>query len=615
VTAGSTAGLTFTYWTDALATTAYATPATATAGTYYIKGTTAIGCFNIQPVTVTINSAPSVTTSHVDVSCFGGNSGTATAVASGGSGVYSYSWNTIPVQTTDIATGLQAGTYIVTVDDANGCSTTSSTTITEPATALSGSITGQTNVSVFGANDGSVTVTGSGGTAPYLYKLGSGAYQVSGTFGTLIAGSYTVTVQDVNLCTVDVPVTIIQPLTSLSGSISSQTNVACFGSATGSVTVSGSGGLTPYEYKLGSGAYQSSGTFGTLAAGTYTITVRDAVLTTFDVIVTITEPGSALGGFITTQTNVVCFGDKTGSVSVSGTDGVSPYLYKITGGSYQASGTFGTLNAGSYTITVQDINLCTFDVPVTITQPLAVLAINTASTANVSCFGSANGSVNMAASGGTSPYLFSLNGGTYEASGIFSNLAAATYTISVRDASMCTANVSVTITEPEVISIASTTADASCPGVGDGSITLTLTGGTQPYSVIWSDGVLTQDRLNIPDGTYSVVVTDMNSCAASLDVSVGVTGSDKCIEIPTIITPNNDGSNDTWKIKNIDLFPNAEVFVFNRWGKLVFSSKNLSANQWNGTFKGRILPTDSYHYILYLNDGSKPKSGVISIIR
>jgi gliding motility-associated-like protein len=133
--------------------------------------------------------------------------------------------------------------------------------------------------------------------------------------------------------------------------------------------------------------------------------------------------------------------------------------------------------------------------------------------------------------------------------------------------------------------------------------------------VIWSDGVLTQDRLNIPDGTYSVVVTDNNSCAASLDVSVGVTGSDKCIEIPTIITPNNDGSNDTWKIKYIDLFPNAEVFVFNRWGKLVFNSKNLSANQWNGTFKGRILPTDSYHYILHLNDGSKPRSGVISIIR
>jgi gliding motility-associated-like protein len=221
----------------------------------------------------------------------------------------------------------------------------------------------------------------------------------------------------------------------------------------------------------------------------------------------------------------------------------------------------------------------------------------------------------MAASGGTSPYLFSLNSGTYQVSGSFSNLTAATYTVSVRDANLCTTNISVTLTQPEVLSIASTMTDASCPDVPDGSIALTLTGGSQPYSVIWSDGVLTQDRTNVPNGTYSVVVTDKNSCAASLNISVGVTGSDKCIEIPTIITPNNDGSNDKWNIKNIDLFPNAEVFVYNRWGKLVFSSKNLSANQWNGTFKGRILPTDSYHYILHLNDGSKPRSGVISIIR
>jgi gliding motility-associated-like protein len=133
--------------------------------------------------------------------------------------------------------------------------------------------------------------------------------------------------------------------------------------------------------------------------------------------------------------------------------------------------------------------------------------------------------------------------------------------------------------------------------------------------VIWSDGVLTMDRLNVPDGGYSVVVTDKNGCASSLDIIVGNVGSEQCLEIPDIITPNNDGFNDTWKIKNIDLFPNAEVFVFTRWGKLVFNSKNLAANPWDGTYKGQLLPTDSYHYILHLNDGSKPRSGVISIIR
>jgi gliding motility-associated-like protein len=211
--------------------------------------------------------------------------------------------------------------------------------------------------------------------------------------------------------------------------------------------------------------------------------------------------------------------------------------------------------------------------------------------------------------------MYSLNGGTFQFSGLFNNLAGTTYTITVQDANLCTANVPATIVEPAAISIAGAPVPASCPDVPDGSITLTITGGTQPYNMIWSDGVITPGRQNIAGGTYSVVVTDNNGCAASLDVVVGITASDKCIEIPTIITPNNDGVNDTWQIKNIDLFPNAEVFVFTRWGKLVFHSKNLAANPWNGTFEGTLLPTDSYHYVLHLNDGSKPRSGVISIIR
>jgi gliding motility-associated-like protein len=173
----------------------------------------------------------------------------------------------------------------------------------------------------------------------------------------------------------------------------------------------------------------------------------------------------------------------------------------------------------------------------------------------------------------------------------------------------------VTITEPAIISIVSTTVPSSCPGVADGSITLTVTGGTPPYNAIWADTQNGLERTDIPDTTYSVVVTDKNGCAASKVIVVDNNVSERCLVIPTIITPNNDGVNDTWQIKNIDLFPNAEVFIFTRWGKLVFHSKNLAANPWNGTFRGSLLPTDSYHYVLHLNDGSKPRSGVISIIR
>ncbi len=234
---------------------------------------------------------------------------------------------------------------------------------------------------------------------------------------------------------------------------------------------------------------------------------------------------------------------------------------------------------------------------------------------NALCSGASNGTISVGASGGTGPYQYSMNGGTYQLTGAYSGLAAGNYTVTVRDANLCTVNVPVTITEPAVLSVASATTNATCPGEPDGSITLTITGGTLPYNVIWSDGVLTANRTNITNGTYSAVITDVNGCAASVDVVVDYTGSESCIEILQVITPNNDGFNDTWKIKNIDLFPDAEVFVFTRWGKLVYNTKNISANEWNGTFKGAELPTDSYHYVLHLNNGSEPRSGVISIIR
>jgi gliding motility-associated-like protein len=133
--------------------------------------------------------------------------------------------------------------------------------------------------------------------------------------------------------------------------------------------------------------------------------------------------------------------------------------------------------------------------------------------------------------------------------------------------------------------------------------------------VIWSDGIAAQNRPSILPGKYNAVVTDKNNCAESIVVDVDYTFSFGCVVIPQVITPNNDGFNDEWRIKNIDLYPNAEVRVFNRWGKMVFSTKNLSDNPWDGRLNGKLVPTDSYHYILYLNDGSEPRSGVISVIR
>ena len=360
--------------------------------------------------------------------------------------------------------------------------------------------------------------------------------------------------------------------------------------------------------------FQSSGVFGNLAAGNYTVTVRDAGLITADILIAITEPVSATGGSITSLTDIVCAGTSTGAVTVAGSGGTSPYQFRIGTGAYQASGTFASLAAGSHIITVQDANLCTFNIPVVITEPVVALAISPIIT-NVSCAGSSNGQITVSGTGGAGTYNYSINGGAYQSSGTFSNLDIASYTVSVRDANLCTATTSITITEPEQLLVSGAHTDASCPEVPDGAIILSITGGTQPYNVIWADGIMTVNRQDITGGTYSAVVADINGCAASLTVVVGVVGTNMCLEIPDIITPNDDGYNDTWLIKNIDLFPQAEVSVYNRWGKKIFTTKNLAGNPWDGRYEGKLLPTDSYHYILNLNDGSKTRSGVISIIR
>ena len=155
----------------------------------------------------------------------------------------------------------------------------------------------------------------------------------------------------------------------------------------------------------------------------------------------------------------------------------------------------------------------------------------------------------------------------------------------------------------------------SCPDSEDGAIDLVIEGGNSPYIVLWSDGFEGQTRTGLAPGTYTAVISDNNSCNEAFTVELDFSFSSGCLVIPQVITPNNDGYNDLWQIRNIDLYPDAEVRIFNRWGKLIFSAKNLADNPWNGTIRGKPVPTDSYHYILDLKDGSKPRTGVISVIR
>ncbi|MBG0858531.1 MAG: gliding motility-associated C-terminal domain-containing protein, partial [Bacteroidales bacterium] len=584
------------------------------AGTGYIWSITDINnCGSLsdildvtEPVQITGSAAVTA-----PVLCAGGTA-TVTVTASGGTLPLSYTFNGV-TNATGIFGGIVAGTHAWSVTDVNLCTPATGTLDVTESGALTGTITAQTNVSTYGGNDGSVTVAGSGGTPPYQYRLGSGPYQPAGTFTSLTAGSYIVTVQDNNLCTFDVPVTITQPPGPLTGAIVSQSEALCFGGNTGSVTVTGIEGVLPYEYRLNGGPWQSSGTFGSLVAGPYTITIRDAIMDTYTVPVTIIEPPELTVS--TTQVDVLCFGSATGSATAVPSGGVEPYTWSWNTLPVQTTATATGLSAATYTVTVTDANGCTTNASVTITQPAGSMVI-TMMQVNITCSGSSDGSADAAVTGGTAPYTFSWDTSPVQTTPGISDLAAGTYTVTITDFIGCTKTGTVTITEPQPLSLEGVPGNAKCPDSNEGTIDLTITGGTSPYTVIWSDGNTNAGRTGLLPGTYSVVVTDQNGCAASLDVTVGFDGTFECVSFPKVITPNGDGKNDTWIIKNIDLYPDAEIRIFTRWGKLIFRTKNPLANPWDGTFdNGTKVPTDSYHYILYLNDGSEPRSGVISVIR
>lgn len=480
------------------------------------------GCSGSTTFTITQPTAALsvATTNQTNVACFGGSTGSVTVAGAGGTTGYQYKIGNGPLQSSGTFSGLAAGTYTITVQDANNCTSTVQVTITGPSAALTGSITNQTQTGC-GTSTGSVTVAGAGGTTAYQYKIGNGPLQSSGTFSGLAAGSYTVTVQDANGCTATVPVTITSP-SGLTLSTTSQTNVSCFGASTGSVTVVGANGTPNYQYKIGNGAFQPGGTFSGLAAGSYVITVQDGANCTTTLNVTITQPSAALSVASTNQTNVLCFGNSTGSVTVAGSGGTPNYQYKIGNGPLQGSGTFSGLAAGTYTITVQDGNNCTSTVSVTITQPAAALTGSITSQSPTSC-SSNNGTVIVTASGGTSNYQYKIDNGPLQPTGVFAGLSGGPHTVTIQDANGCTTTVSVTIAAPPAVTASVSNADdLSCNGASDGAINIAGSGGTPNYTYSL-DGTNYQSGnsfTGLDAGNYIAYVKDNAGCIDTVNVTL-----------------------------------------------------------------------------------------------
>ncbi|WP_428229437.1 T9SS type A sorting domain-containing protein [Flavobacterium sp.] len=500
----------YTYlWSPAGGTAA--TASGLTAGTYSVVITDANSCTRtINNIIVGQPPVLTPTPTQVNVSCNGGSNGSATVTPTGGAGGYSYLWSN--GATTSSITGLAQGNYSVVITDANSCPTTQNFTITQPPVlvASQGTIN---NVSCNGGSNGNATVVATGGAGGYTYSWspsgGTGA-----TASGLTQGTYTVTVTDANSCQTTQGFTITEPAPF--AVTTSQTDILCNGAPTGSATVNVTGGAGGYTYSwapAGGTAATASG----LTAGTYTVIIEDANFCQTTRSFTITEP-SALVATQAAITNIGCYGDATGSASVGVTGGTGAYTYSWapSGG---IGGTASGLTAGTYTVTVEDANLCQTTQSFTITQPAAALSATTAST-GVTCFGGTNGTASVTVSGGTPvyTYLWAPLGGT---TATISGRPAGDYTCTITDANGCSIIRNITISSPAQLAGTATTVDVSCNGGSNGSATVTPTGGTGGYTYLWSPtGGSAATASGLSAGAYTVTIEDENTCSTTVNVTI-----------------------------------------------------------------------------------------------
>jgi uncharacterized protein YodC (DUF2158 family) len=503
-------------------------------GNYTVTATDGNGCTISSNFTITEPAVLAATTSQTNILCNGGNAGTASVTVTGGTAGYTYLWSPSG-GTAATATGLVAGNYSVLITDAKGCTLTKTFTITQPAAALSATTT-QTNILCFGVGTGSATVTVSGGTPGYTYSwVPSGGTAATAT--GLAAGSYTCSITDANGCSITRSFTITQPATALAAT-TTQTNILCFGTSTGSATVTVTGGTPAYTYAWA----PSGGTAATatgLVAGNYTCTITDANGCILTKTFTITQlPALVVNG---SSTNITCNGTGNGVASVTVSGGTPGYTY-----SWSPSGGNGAtatgLAAGVYVCTVTDANGCVKTRSFTIYEQPAILV--TSVKTDVLCPGASTGSATVTVTGGVPnyTYLWSPSGGN---SATATGLAAGTYTCTVTDVLGCSIVHTVTISGPEAWSIAITQTNVSCFGNNDGAIGLNVSGGTGPYTYTWTPSVGTEPSVSgLGVGNYSVTITDALGCSTLRNFSLSQPEELTATITKTDVTcyGNNDGT-------------------------------------------------------------------------
>lgn len=480
------------------------------AGTYHVTVTDAGGCSSTASETVgQPASALTATATATNASCYGSTNGGVNLTPAGGTATYTYNWT--GGITTQNLSNVAAGTYTVTVTDANHCTATASATVGQPAQIVL--TPSSTNAGCGSSSTGSASVSATGGSGSFSYHWNTGA--TTATINNLSGGTYTVVVTDVNSsCTASASAVVNN-----SGSLvvtTNPTDVTCYGLSNGSASVSETGGTGNITYTWSVAG--SGNTVNNLPAGTYTVTVSDAVGCTSVATQTITQPDSIS---ISLFASPAACGTSNGSVNATVTGGTvgSGYLYHWNTGATTAA--IGGLAGGTYTVTVTDANTCTAQKSAVVTSNSSLVANLIAG--NATCHGEANGTASATVTSGTSPFQYHWNTGGQTSS--ISGLAAGTYYVTITDSLGCQSSDSVTVDQPTAITIIFNVSQPTCNGQSTGSASLTASGGASNYTYNWSTGSTSGSVTGLAPGAYTVTVQDGSGCTATSSLTINTVSS------------------------------------------------------------------------------------------
>jgi len=503
----------------------------------------------IQPELITVTFTRNQYPGGYNISCKGYNDGSVWInTISGGNGGYTYEWSTINGTITGNNTlnrldNITAGTYYLKITDIKGCEKTDSVIITEPngiqlATyQLSSSADSLYNVSCNGGNNGSIKITLTGGSGSYNHSWSGTDGFTSSTqdIFNLVAGIYTDTIRDVsNASCILMPLptfTLAEPAALNIGvakslSTDGSYNINCNG-GTGSIDLTVTGGsVGNYQYKWtttdGSGIIDGQEDQNALTAGTYHVVVEDLNLCKDSIDITLTQPAPLSTTLIPKHITCQSPGFDNGSIDLTVSGGVGPYLFAWSNGATTED--ISNLTQGYYKVTVTDLNGCQKTDSVSVDLPPPIIYTSTLSlynSYNISCYGLSDGWIQITTTSGKAPFTYSWQypDGLVSSLQNISGLKAGQYNLQITDSNLCTATGTFNLTEPGKLSMTITLSSSlnggyniNCAGDSTGSINVDAVSQVGTTDYLWSDGATGKLRSDIPAGTYQLIITDQNNC-------------------------------------------------------------------------------------------------------